>query len=62
MTASASDVIQDMNELKEWCRAGVRYTSINRGTSEVLLWILIRDEAEKQLELLQNETHSDTDA
>ncbi len=59
MTASASDVIQDMDELKEWCRAGVHHTAMQRGTSEVLLWILIRDEADKQLELLQNETHSD---
>ena len=62
MTASASDVIQDMEHIAQWCQASIHHISMLRGTSEVLLWILIRDEAEKQLELLQNETHSDTDA
>ncbi len=60
MTASASAVIRDMDEIKQWCRAGVHHTAMQRGTSETLLWILIRDEADKQLELLKNETHSDT--
>jgi len=62
MTASASDVIQDMEDIAQWCQASIHHIAMQRGTSEVLLWILIRDEADKQLELLQNETHSDTDA
>jgi len=59
VTASVSAVMEDIQEVKEWCKAAIHHIGAQRGTSETLLWILMLEEVEKQLELLKHETHSD---
>ena len=55
MTASASQVIGVMADIKEWCKATVCFSAKQHEVSEVLLWILIRDEADKNLEQLKQD-------
>ena len=55
MTASASQVIGVINDIREWCKATVGFTAKRHEVSEVLLWILIRDEADKNLAQLKQD-------
>ena len=55
MTASASQVIGVLADIKEWCKATVTFAAKQHEVSEVLLWILIRDEADKNLEQLKQD-------